>query len=281
VAPLSAYDFLGLRSGHKTAKSFSRRDVGERSALGFAAFPLAEVRRCRQVRELLALTGANNEQARTELGYAVVRSVQYLPGVVVTSRFDLSKQSGEGRSARAVVKGEGVDVLEDEVARPDLCKDTCVGLQQAGCRVNAVTLPIQPKARLGERYARWTADEEIGTLTARESSGAPDVLGAEALSGAGRQRKEVCPQHLLKLREVAIRVLLHGVDSVVVPLDRGERAVTRGLDTQVQTASAGKQRDRGTDGHRPILSGVRIAVAHPDVEQSLLDWCAHDEPPFA
>src|SRR5207237_1803360 len=86
------------------------------SAPNGAPLPAPEVCGFRELRIRLARSCANNEQTRPRLGNAEVRCIQHFPPAPIASIGDLLEEPRERGAARSVVKGQRVNVLENEVS---------------------------------------------------------------------------------------------------------------------------------------------------------------------
>ena len=192
MTPATPHDLLPFGFRDQVGERLPSGHMGERATFGRSALPLTVMRCFRKLGQLLPLAGSHDEQPGSGLRNAVVRSVQHLPVARIAGRLDLLQQSRERRSTRLVVEGECVDVLQDEEPRPSLSEDARVRLEQAGGRVNAVTLPVEPETGLREGDARRSTDEEIRLLASTETTGAQDVAGRDLRhpirSRAGRDR---------------------------------------------------------------------------------------------
>jgi hypothetical protein len=145
VPPLATHDLLGLGLGDQVCEHLAGRHVGERTARRLSTLPLAVVRRFGELGELVPLAAPDDEEPRPSLRHAVVRSVQHPVVVLVAGGLDLPEKSFEGRAARLVVEGQGIHVLEDELPGLRLGQHPHVGLEEAGSRIDAVALPVEPE----------------------------------------------------------------------------------------------------------------------------------------
>src|SRR5487761_1785188 len=128
-------------------------------------FPLPAMCRSREGWQQLILGDADDKQAGPGLWHAVVRGVEHLRMAVVPGGVDLSQQPLVCWPARLVVVRERIDVLEHESPRSRLTQDAGVCLQQGGIRVQALTFPLQPEARLGERRTGGATNQQPRPLT--------------------------------------------------------------------------------------------------------------------
>src|SRR5450755_1948080 len=195
-------------------------------------FPPAAVYRIGEAGQRLVLGHADDEQARPGLWHGVVRRVEHLRIEVIPGRVYLAQQTVECWLAGFIVVGEGVDVLQYEPPWPGLGEDACVLLQERCVRVEALALPLQPEARLGERRARRPADQQVRPRSFAQASGVQDLT-----SWCGHD------VGLDDRRDQMAEVLLHRRGGVTVPLDRGPDLIACVLGSKVQAASAGEERD--------------------------------------